>query len=455
MQFGFAKNDITPRLGVELCGFGPFINRHGLAVRDRLWARAMAVRQGDVTLVVISNDLVGVTPEITTRVRQFVREEVGLPDAAIMVHCTHTHSGPATIRVTGWGAVDMPYCETLPRRIARAAVDAVKNLREATIRYAVAPCEGISLNREYDRDAPPLEEVLRDDWRPAKPELTDTTTHVFTVEADGVLIGFLSYFGCHPVTCCQETHSIHGDFCGVATNLLEREHPGAVGLFLQGALGDQNTCVVHKPETESMLALDVIAGRYAGRVREGMRRAQALAVDGLACHSASFTPGRIMLTIEQIQAYIAEYEAVLHAPGVTDADPDVRMAAVTLLAMRRILRQVQSGEATEQTTELQAFRIGPLALLATPFEIFRRIKEDIVSRAQSPIPLVLGITNDEFGYAPDHDTAARGGYAAQQVPLMLGSLPFRNIHDELMEEMLELEQAVLANDTAVSSSPCV
>jgi len=174
-----------------------------------------------------------------------------------------------------------------------------------------------------------------------------------------------------------------------------------------------------------------------------MRRAQPLAAEGLACHSAPFTPSRIVLALEQIQAYIDEYQAVLQAPGATDADGEVRMAAVKLQAMRRILRQVQSGESIEQTTELQAFRIGPLALLATPFEIFRQIKEDIVARAQSFIPLVLGITNDELGYAPNRETAARGGYAASQVPLMLGTLPFRDIHDELVEQVLKLEEAVL------------
>ena len=97
---------------------------------------------------------------------------------------------------------------------------------------AEAPCEGIGLNREYDHDAP-LEEALRDQWRPARPELTDTTCRVLRVQAGGKLLGFASYFGCHPVVCCQETRYIHGDYCGVATNMLEREHPGSVGLFLQ------------------------------------------------------------------------------------------------------------------------------------------------------------------------------------------------------------------------------
>ncbi len=438
-QFGFAKADITPRPGVELCGFGPFINRRGLWVRDRLWARAMAVRQDDTTLVVVSNDLVGVTPEITARVRQYVREETGLPGDAVMVHCTHTHSGPATIPLNGWGHPDVPYLETLPRRIARACVDAVEHLTEATLRYAAAPCEGIALNREYDRDAPPLEEVLRDDWRPAKPELTDTVTHVGVVEARGRVLGFFSYFGCHPVVCCAETHAIHGDFCGVATGWLEREHPGAVGLFLQGAFGDQNTCVVHKPEGESLLALDVIASRYARQVRAGMQQAQPLAIDTLAGAARPFTPSRLPLSADDLRAQIAAQEAILHAPGADDADGAVRMAAVELLANRQLLQRVEAGESLVTTTGLHGFRLGPLALLGTPYEVFHAIKADIVAGARAPIPLMLGITNDEQGYAPDRATAQRGGYAAQRVPQILGMLPYAQIHDELVAGVLQLE----------------
>ena len=43
MQIGFGKVDITPRVGVELCGFGPHLHRYSVGVRDRLEARAMAV----------------------------------------------------------------------------------------------------------------------------------------------------------------------------------------------------------------------------------------------------------------------------------------------------------------------------------------------------------------------------------------------------------------------------
>ena len=42
MNAGFGKVEITPRVGVELCGFGPYLNRHSTRVVEPLYARAMA-----------------------------------------------------------------------------------------------------------------------------------------------------------------------------------------------------------------------------------------------------------------------------------------------------------------------------------------------------------------------------------------------------------------------------
>lgn len=445
MRIGFAKVEITPRVGVELSGFGPFLNRKSNAVRDRLWARAMAVEQTGTTLLLISNDLIGVSAEATRRVRDLVHQAAGLAPEAVMVHATHTHSGPATIPIYGWGATDAPYLETLPARIAEAGIAALANMREATLRHAEVPCEGVGLNREYDIDAPPLAEVLPETWRPAKPELTDTTCHVLTAVAGEELLGFVSYFGCHPVTCCEETRAIHGDYAGVATNLLEREHPGAVGLFLQGAQGDVNTCVVHKPEPEALLALDVIAGRYARAVRAGIAEAQPLAVDALrhASHHVSFT--RRPLTADDLRERLAGEEAVMYASGATDHSAEVRMATVRALAYRRLIATLEAGGSVAEPTELQGFALGAISLLGTPFEVFQAIKNDVREAARPATALVMGLTNDCLGYTPDRTAAARGGYAADTVPLMLGQMPFSTgIHDELVRELTALEAMLRA-----------
>lgn len=443
-EAGFGRADITPRVGVELCGFGPFRHRYSTAVRDRLWARAMAVRQGDETVIVIACDLIGVTGALTAEVRRRISEATGVDGSAVMISCTHTHSGPAVRRgLTGWGEPDEPYLETLPARLARAGTDAVANLAEASFRHARVPCEGIGLNRQYDRDAPPLEEVLREDWRPAKPELTDTLCDVISVHQGERLAGFISSFGCHPVVCCSETRAIHGDFVGVATNLLEQEHPGCTGMFLQGSLGDVNSCVVHKPEQESMLALNVIAGRFARCVRAGLGAAKPIELDALASVQRSSRFSYRDFEPEQLKAMRAENEAVFDAPDVDDADRDVRMAMVHLSALRNIEAHLASGASDfEPPIELQALKLGPITLLGTPLEVFQAIKNDVVSAAVGEYTLVLSVCNAMAGYAPDRTIAATGGYAVDTVPMIMGHRPYARIHDELAESLISLEREI-------------
>jgi len=440
MRIGFAKSGITPRIGVELAGFGPFLLRRSVGIRDPLWARAMAVEQGGDRLVVVACDLIGVSPDVTAAVRERVGEASGIPAEAVMVHCTHTHSGPATRCLAGWGVADAPYMELLPDRIAAACIDAVANLEDATLAHAEVPCEGIGLNREYDKDAPPLDDVLRDDWRPAKPELTDRTCHVLKAQSAGRCIGFVSYFGCHPVVCCAECRYIHGDYCGVATNQLEREL-GAVGLFLQGAQGDVNSCVVHKPETEALQALDVIAGRFARSVRHGLAAAEPVEVTSIAAAAKQVAFRRKQWDRAKLAAMIAEQEAIIHG-GDGETDIEVRMATVRALALRGLIAALDAGESLAPPIELHGLRIGPVALLGAPLEVFQAIKNDVVRRAASPIPLVMGLTGGNLGYAPDKTAATRGGYAADVVPMICGALPFASIHEEIVPALVELDAAL-------------
>jgi len=436
MKAGFGKSDITPRIGVELAGFGPFLLRKSVGVRDPLAARAMAVEQDGRRLLLVSCDLVGMPVKIAAAVRRRVGEAAGIPAEAIMIHATHTHSGPSLSTGTGWGEADPPYVETLPGRIVEACLEALDNLQDATMAYAAVPCEHIGLNREYDRDAPPLEEVLSDDWRPAKPERTNLTCHVLKIEADGRVLGFISSFGCHPVVCCQTTRQIHGDYAGVATNQLEREF-GGVGLFLQGASGDINSCVVHKPETEALQALEIIAGRYARSVRAGLAAGRPIDVHSIACVSRDAQLVWRERTREDVARRLAELEAVFQAPGATDTDPEVRMAVAWATGVRRTLEDIDAGKPIERPIEVQGLRIGDVAFLGAPFEVFKAIKDDVVAAARSPIPIVMGLTNDVCGYAPDRQAQSRGGYAADRCA-------FADIHGQLSAALIDLDAALWA-----------
>jgi hypothetical protein len=90
--------------------------------------------------------------------------------------------------------------------------------------------------------------------------------------------------------------------------------------------------------------------------------------------------------------------------------------------------------------ELQGVRIGPIALLGSPFETFRAIKNDVVAAARSPVPLVMSFVNGSIGYAVDREIAAKGGYAIDLTPFIHARLPFADIHDELVQARLALDR---------------
>ncbi len=443
MHIGFGKADITPRLGVELYGYSGYLNRHATAVRDRLYARSFAVSDGDCTAVVISCDLVFVPASLTAEVRHRVAQATGLDPAWIMLHATHTHSGPC-LRVDYRSAYDPPYMELLPRRIARAAVAAVNALQEAELHHACVPCEGMGTNRVYDNFNYGLD-ALREGFRPRRPELTDTCCHVLTATAGGRLLGFVSYFGCHNVVGGPGCTYIHGDYAGIATGMLERENPGAIGVFLQGAEGDVNTAGCCFGNDQVLAALDALASRYARAVRHGMAVAEPLAPGPVRVARREATFSKLALSLDELRQRLATEQAVIDKPDADDADEGFRWAVLRAAALRDLVARTEAGNSFETTTDIQGIRVGPVALLGAPMEVFQAIKNEIVSKARLPIPLVLSVTNDEQGYAVDRQAAQNeADYAARTVPLWKHTMPYADIHGELVAELLKLEADLLS-----------
>jgi hypothetical protein len=442
MLFGFARTDITPRVGVGLYGFGAFLNRKSTAVRAPLYARAMAVSDGQTCAIVVSCDLVGVSGDITERVREKVTAETGVAGQNICVHCTHTHSGPRTKYGIGQGDTDPPYLELLPNRIAAACIKAFEGLEPGVLHHATVPCVGLGYNREHDV-RPALQDALCEDWRPAMPEITDTEAQVLSVHGDQGLRGFASYFSCHPVVGSESNTYISSDFCGVATDLLQREHGNAIGLYLQGCEGNINSCVVHHSEQDSLLALDVLAFRYARQVRPGISDGVPLNGDTVAALSRRYRLTRTPLPMELLRDKLAECEAILYADDADDSDPGWRKTVVTAMAVRKELARQERGEPFDDTVEVQALRIGDLAIVGAPFEIMHRYKRRIQAEFSTPV-LVLSICNDSLGYAPEIESFdLEDNYAARTVPYMLGYPPLApRVEDELVAAMTEMVRNV-------------
>jgi hypothetical protein len=448
MKVGFGRSDITPRLGVQLAGYGPYRNRAATEIMAPLHARAVWIQQGREKALIVSLELCGLGRELDQLIREQVAGSVGLSPDQVFLSVTHTHSAPSVGGMYGWGEADPLYVETLPARVVPAVREAKRRAIAAEWRHVEAPCEGIAVNRETDGGFAlnaNFDERIKAGWRPDHPEQTDPTVRILAAYAGDRLIGLLHHFGCHPVVYGEKTNAIHGDFVGVASGWLEQEFHGAVAVFLPGALGDINPKLNHRPPGESRRALRVIGRQYARTIERGLSRTEPLPVRSLGCLRTTVRVKRKDWSRDKIAAEIRQLEKQLAQPEVTDRphEPgdsplDSRgMKCARLEGLREVLRTCRGNRAPNPPIALHGIRLGPLVLLGFGLELYHSLQADVL--AQSPhhhtwlVSLVGGM-----GYAPDAAARKRAGYAADFIPMIVGELPFAAVEKELPRALVKL-----------------
>jgi hypothetical protein len=156
---GTAVVDITPPIGVELAGYGPYWGRRSQGIMDPLHARALALDNGDTALVLVGCDLVGLVPPTVARARERITAETGLPGNQVHFCCSHTHSGPAAQFLRAWGEMMPQYLAVLPEYLAGCVSMAWRARQPAQWRFATGQAEGLVANR-VEGEAGPVDEQV-------------------------------------------------------------------------------------------------------------------------------------------------------------------------------------------------------------------------------------------------------------------------------------------------------
>jgi hypothetical protein len=215
MQAGAAIVDITPPAGLAMSGFGartaPAIGAH-----DPLTARAVAV---DDTAIVCA-DVIGLHEATCAR----IRARCCLPEGNVVVAALHTHGGPVCMPGRLGGPLDARYLARLEDGCVRAIDAAVAARTEARLEFGTGKDPGVARNRRHAGG------------------ITDPALPVLRLRArDGTVIAVVASYACHPVVLASDNLLWTADYPGVVRAAIERQHPGAIALFLTGCCGEANT----------------------------------------------------------------------------------------------------------------------------------------------------------------------------------------------------------------------
>lgn len=419
---GFAKRVITPPIGVELAGYGVYLERRAAAVHDDLFVRGLALEGDDgERVLLLSLDLIGLSGQLVDTVADRAAAAAGLDPARVLVSCIHTHTGPATVEMEGWGETDPGYLERLPGSCAAVAAEAVAALHPVRIGSAHGEVRALGFNR-VRADGP-----------------IDRGLHALLIESErGMPEVVLFSHGCHPVTIDRRTHAgtaISADWPGLVAARLKEEGYGEA-MFRLGVCGDidpvvawhdfswQGTALSAELVTQSLLAL--------------LRTVVTTPALTLGCARDEVRLPLEPLDDDGIAAVLDEVQTEYGAVRVMDEDSATAWPRF-YDAWAHAMRGQPATRPSHRCAPLAALCVNGDVWLHLPGEVFTSLGQTIAARSPFPHTVVSTLFGPFIGYLPDREDFRAGGYAATLVPRILRVPPFRPaVGDELIDGALAL-----------------
>ena len=356
---GFAAADITPDPAagpVELSGYVAR-EQPATGVRDRLRAAVLALG-GDAgeSRLLVGLDLCALDAEAAER----IAASCPLPEASVVLCCSHTHGAPTTCPLLGCGESDPAYVRRVALAVGDAARRAVAGAVPCRLGWGRRPLPG------------PVPWGNRRD--PAGP--TDPRVHLLKVErADSTRQPVCAVWSlaCHPVVFGSDNRLVSADWVGEVARALPWP-----SLFLQGCCGDQNPLA---------------------RGEAGLAPWAAVASELSALWNVTPTAAAGPL------AFARQDVMLPRLPG--DAVPPEPAAPRPAAAMARWAQTVArpGAEVPPEPTAVTVARIGGGRVAFWPGE------PHVALGLQLPADcLAVGHAGGTVGYVPERAAYARGGY---------------------------------------------
>jgi neutral ceramidase len=392
--------DLAPPVGSWMTGFGarivPTTGQH-----DPIMARAVLLDDGATQLAIVCCDLIGFRPSAVADMRRRIAERSAIPPGNILISCTHTHSGPASMPLRGvMGHIDAAWLASAQDRIVELVAGFPAKTQPARFAHAATSVSGISYNRQ-DQSHPHDEQL-----------------NVIAVETEGgAAIATLINYATHPVTLGPGNLLFSADYPGeVALQLAQAR--GGIGLFMQGTSGDVDPVVYRDrgwgtgtfDDTREMgqCLVDAAVAALAGAPRTRAVRLSAASRTLAIPVDQPPEPARLE---REVAGFQAEREAA------ASAQPRKLMEQWIAEAMLDwagdLSTAMQDGTLPASVpAELFVAAINDVRIVGVPFETYSDIGLNIKRELHAEHLRVMfaGYANGLYGYCPARWAKDQGGY---------------------------------------------
>lgn len=384
LSVGYGIQEITPPLGTPFGGFAIERLAGATGVHDPLHATAIVACDGDCAVAVVSCDLQLVAPHVIAVARRRIERATGIMPDAVMVHATHVHSAPggdaaeATIRGLDSYFSTPAVEELVADRIALAVTEAWSEARSAQMSCATGFIKGIGNSRHQPLAGGQFGAVVR-------------------FERSGAAPIVLAHHGCHASVLGPENTEVSSDYPGVLRRAAAAR--GEQLLFLNGPAGDISTRATRREQT--FAEVERLGGDLDEQLLDLAGGCTTLEGDEVAWrHTTVTVPAR---SFDRAALDAAVEKAQAHLAAADDAS---RPAAEQALRRDQFWQQRLSRfQDTHLDIELQALRIGGLAVLGVGGELFSALGTSVCTGSPFAATLIAAPVNGSVGNIPTPELA--------------------------------------------------
>lgn len=409
--FGVSEEQITPKVGGNL--FGYTLDVFSDSVNDDLTATAYYFSNGKTEAFMISITVCVITENITSRLRSEIEQKTGVPADYIIIHATHTHSGPSTADTPGFGAADQDYLENIfIPGIEKAAIDAKKHAEPVTM--AISQGESrVAINR---RELTEENEIIlgQNPWAPCDLKMTVISFK----NNEGEIKGSMVHYACHG-TAAGRNHEITRDWSGVMVDSVT-EYGGGICAFFNGPQGDIGPRLMNGQTTGGnanrkrrlvMAALD-----HGASIEAAMEHGAIAANDAVRIfrQNRSYQDAPLTVSKKYIKIPVEQRPSLEFAKAEYEKYKECTVNQLGGLAayLRNVIKSYEDGYEDREFYEVEQIiiKIGDVAFVSFSFELFAEIGLRIQKHSPIPFTLSLSNANGTDGYFPTESDICRGGY---------------------------------------------
>ena len=405
LKAGFARLDITPPFGCPLDGYQRL--RSVKCILDPIYLNAIALSDGEKTIVMIAGDLEGLDVVDGKVIKDIIFARLGIPEKDILLSALHQHTS-FMLRHKETGHLPAAYAEVLYAKFGDVAEMAVADLEDATLYTAEKEtAEPLGFVRRYRLDDgkavtnPTPTQVPHIVARLAE---ADNTVRLLRFKRESKKDIALVNFSTHPDVVHGE--NVSADWPGFTRTFVEKDNPDVSCIFFTGAQGDSNH-------------LDFMGEKRNGYEHsKHMGRVIADAVRDIWDSAIPHADGKLFADIKTIynksntegEEKYDECKAFLKAreEGTLGYNPEIEEVAYA----RRVI-EIREKMTIYRPLNVTVIGIGDVVVVGFSGEPFTEYGAAVREAADGRFALTFCLTNGHQGYLPSSRAFSEGGYEAK------------------------------------------